>query len=59
VYSTYSRIFGKKSYTLNYIKKWLDKASNDSARYKAIGNSVAVPCVSFLMQRIAKILEEE
>ena len=59
VYATYSRIFGKKSYTLNYIKKWLDKASDDSARYKAIGNSVAVPCVSFLMQRIAKILEEE
>ena len=26
--------------------------ASDSARYKALGNSVAVPCVMFLMQGI-------
>lgn len=30
----------------------------DTARYKALGNSVAVPCVEFVIQRIARILQE-
>ena len=30
---------------------------SDSARYKALGNSVAIPCVSYIMSGIADILE--
>lgn len=30
--------------------------ASDSARYKALGNSVAVPCVEYLMQRIAAVI---
>ena len=32
--------------------------SSDSARYKALGNSVAIPCVDFIMQRIAYFLRK-
>lgn len=32
--------------------------SSDSARYKALGNSVAIPCVSYIMQGIAYFLRK-
>ena len=33
---------------------WTDiPGASDSARYKALGNSVAIPCVEFIMSRIA------
>ena len=32
--------------------------ASDSARYKALGNSVAIPCVSFLMRGIAYFLRK-
>ena len=33
---------------------WTDiEGASDSARYKALGNSVAIPCVEFIMSRIA------
>lgn len=32
---------------------------SDTARYKALGNSIAVVCVDFIMGNIARILEEE
>ena len=33
---------------------WTDiPDASDSARYKALGNSVAIPCVEFIMSRIA------
>ena len=36
---------------------WTDiPGASDSARYKALGNSVAVPCVEFIMSRIAAAL---
>ena len=36
---------------------WLDiEGMSDSAKYRAIGNSVAVPCVDFIMSRIAEVL---
>ena len=44
------------------IGEWVDtkgkvhKESTDSARYKALGNSVAIPCVEFIMSRIAAAL---
>ena len=36
---------------------WTDLPdASDSARYKALGNSVAIPCVEFIMSRIAAAL---
>ena len=36
---------------------WTDiPNASDSARYKALGNSVAIPCVEFIMSRIAAAL---
>ena len=36
---------------------WTDiPGASDSARYKALGNSVAIPCVEFIMGRIAAVL---
>jgi len=32
--------------------------SSDSARYKALGNSVAIPCVDYIMQGIAYFLKK-
>lgn len=36
----------------------IDGAS-DSARYKALGNSVAIPCVTFVLRGIVLIMEKE
>ena len=33
--------------------------ASDSARYKALGNSVAIPCVEYVMQGIATVLQSE
>ena len=39
---------------------WLDiEGSSDSAKYKAVGNSVAVPCVDFIFSQIMKVLNKE
>ena len=36
---------------------WTDvPGASDSARYKALGNSVAIPCVEFIMSRIPAAL---
>lgn len=36
---------------------WTDiLGASDSVRYKALGNSVAIPCVEFIMSRIAAAL---
>ena len=36
---------------------WTDiPDASDSARYKELGNSVAIPCVEFIMGRIAAVL---
>ena len=38
---------------------WTDiPGASDSTRYKALGNSVAIPCVEFIMSRIAAVLRE-
>lgn len=33
--------------------------ASDSARYKALGNSVAIPCVEYVMRGIARVLQNE
>ena len=39
---------------------WTDiEKASDSARYKALGNSVAIPCVEFVIGVIAKALRKE
>lgn len=36
---------------------WTDiPGASDTARYKALGNSVTIPCVDFVMSRIAEVL---
>lgn len=38
---------------------WTDiPGASDSARYKALGNSVAIPCVDFIMRGIALVMGE-
>lgn len=38
---------------------WTDiPGASDSARYKALGNSVAIPCVEFIMGRITAAFRE-
>ena len=40
-----------------YPDGWTDVlGASDSARYKALGNSVAIPCVEYLMQRVAMVI---
>ena len=40
-----------------YPDGWTDvTGASDSARYKALGNSVAIPCVEYLMQRVAMVI---
>ncbi len=34
------------------------KKSSDSARYKALGNSVAIPCVDYIMRGIAYFMKK-
>lgn len=39
---------------------WTDiPGASDSARYKALGNSVAIPCVMFLMQGIRYVMDRD
>ena len=38
-----------------YPDGWTDvPGASDSARYRALGNSVAIPCVEYIMRRITK-----
>ena len=38
---------------------WTDiPGASDSARYKTLGNSVAIPCVTFVLRGIAAVLRE-
>ena len=40
-----------------YPPGWTDlPGASDSARYKALGNSVAIPCVEYLLQGVALVL---
>jgi len=42
---------------MGFPDNWLDiEGASDSAKYKAVGNSVAVPCVDFIFSQIAKKL---
>lgn len=43
-----------------YPDGWTDiEGASDSARYKALGNSVAIPCVEYVMEGISEVLSTE
>ncbi len=37
--------------------RWLKNPVSDSAQYKALGNSVAVPCPEYVLEGIKEVLE--
>ena len=56
VRNTHAEINGKtvKEYTKPQMVKWYNKLHTDTAEYKMWGNGVALPCVRFVLSRIAK-----
>ena len=55
---TYGKAY-KPFKTKAQMVKWLNGLRTDSAEYKAYGNSVAVPCVEFVMGGIAELIRKE
>lgn len=45
----------KKEPTYDKLIKWKNKLGSDSARYKALGNSLAIPCAEFVIRRTKEI----
>ena len=41
---------------MGYPDGWTDIGGSDSARYKALGNSVAIPCVDYVLRGGAHFL---
>ena len=58
VRDTYATINSKpqKTYTREQMLKWYNNLHTDSAEYKMWGNGIALPCAYFVMNRIAKEL---
>lgn len=52
IFAAWNKIQGIKPKTRNQVAKWLNHPNTDAAEYKAIGNSVAVPCVHFVLAGI-------
>ena len=43
-----------------FLDDWTNiPGASDSARYRALGNSVAIPCVEFIMRSLVKVAEME
>lgn len=61
VFETHRRIVTQSSKPKSdaQIIKWLEHPHSDSAEYKMWGNGVALPCVYYIMQGIASIMNEE
>ena len=61
VFREWDAINGKpdKARSRNAILKWLTAPNSDAAEYKAYGNSVAVPCVFFVLAGIVWAQNEE
>ena len=58
VRDTHAEINGKpqKTYTREQMLNWYNKLHTDSAEYKMWGNGIALPCAHFVLNRIAKEL---
>lgn len=62
VFCTYRAINGKpvkKLPTKEQIIKWYNKLDKDSPRYRALGNSLAIPCALRVLDGIAEVWEEQ
>lgn len=62
VRKTWARINGieyKPFKTVERLEKWYYKLRNDGAKYKADGNSLAIPCAEYVIRRIAETVREE
>ena len=61
IFEDYRQALGLKSKpkTKRQIIRWLQNPYSDSAAYKAYGNSVAVPCVFFVLAGIVWVDENE
>ena len=61
VFETHRKLVtgASKPKTDKQIKKWLVDPNNDSAEYKMWGNGVALPCVLYVMEGIAEVLNED
>ena len=59
VWARWAAINGTKPKSRSAVFKWLQAPSSDSAQYKAYGNSLAIPCSSDVLGRIAAFVEEE
>ena len=55
---TYGKAY-KPFRTKRQMVNWLNGLRTDSAEYKAYGNSVAVPCVEFVMGGIVELVQKE
>ena len=58
VRDTHAEINGKpqKTYTREQMLKWYNNLHTDSAEFKMWGNGIALPCAHFVLNRIAKEL---
>lgn len=62
VFCTYRAINGKpvkKLPTKEQIIKWYNKLDKDSPRYRALGNSLAIPCALRVLDGIAEVWKEQ
>ena len=59
VWARWAAINGTKPKSRAQVIKWLKDPQSDSAEYKAYGNSLAIPCSSDVLGRIAAFVEEE
>lgn len=59
VWARWAAINGTKPKSCAQVIKWLKDPGSDSAEYKAYGNSLAIPCSSDVLGRIAAFVEEE
>lgn len=62
VFCTYRAINGKpvkKLPTKKQIIKWYNKLDKDSPRYRALGNSLAIPCALRVLDGIAEVWKEQ
>lgn len=62
VFCTYRAINGKrvkKLPTKEQIIKWYNKLDKDSPRYRALGNSLAIPCALRVLDGIADVWKEQ
>lgn len=59
VWTRWAAINGTKPKSRNQVIKWLADPQSDSAEYKAYGNSLAIPCSSDVLGKIARAMMEE